>query len=550
MSAVAANDEDRLGAGEALLIETFGMRLLTYLCAVDDTAALLSRLEHGAPLPPASEVVLDHLIGLAQVIGARLAEHPGLPRHLAVDFVTTLPDGASIGTTLRLAAGGDVPTDLVEGVSDDVVKSSVGRMGIDAYPQLLLPEDHFSTGLPVSLYNHPSRATLQDAITADSALARLFKDDDASIGKHGYMYNSLGRSGSYQDVLFGEMIIASAWDTVTMTQPRPDVRDLLAQCYRNIDAVRSAIEGTPTAVQARIVFTGFRTGERVIPTPWGPLRPLKDWERELAPSALKGDVSGGQPDGSQVTVSYAGEMVLEANVAYAVVLSAPQREDKLSSWPVIAGAGSFRRLIEGTQLALLLATERPQQSWPTARLAWTWTADPLGHGSNVGWSDARSGTGFMPAELSGEECDSVSAWAHEVEERWVTRIDVAVRRLLRAANERTDMADRLVDAVIVWENLFGTSEGEPTLRISASIAWLLGDDAPQREELQRSVRSLYRSRSRIVHGATFDESVLVEDANTALRHARDAVRMLFRERSDVLALSNGAARSVRLIIGG
>lgn len=546
VTSAVAEDDVRLDAGEALLVKTFGIRLLAYLCAVGE-AQMVSRLEHGTVLSTAAEAVLGHLVRLAQVVGARLAEHPGLPRHLSIDLVRTVPDAIGLGTALRLSAGGKVPVDLVEGRSDDPVKSAVGRMAIDAFPQLLLPKDRFWPTLPVSVYHHPSREGLQEAITSDGALSRLFTEDDPSIGRHGYMYNSLGRGGSYQDVLFGEMVIASSWETMVMTEPRPEVRGLVEQCYRNVDTLRSALAGEPALVPARVVFTGFRTTELPISTPWGPLRPMTEWERELAPPALQGAVTGGQADGSQVTVSYAGEMLLEAEMPYAVVLSTPPRGEP---WPDIAGSGSLRRMIEGTQLSLLLATERPQSSWPTARLAWTWTADPLGHGSNIGWSDTRSGTGFMPAELSATECQSVSEWAHRIDGVWIAKVDVAVRRLLRAANERNDMADRLVDAVIVWENLFGTSEGEPTLRISSSMAWLLGTGSAEREELQRSLRSLYRSRSRIVHGGTLEEATLAQDANAALTYARDALRVLLRERPDLLALSDGSARSVRLIMGG
>lgn len=112
------------------------------------------------------------------------------------------------------------------------------------------------------------------------------------------------------------------------------------------------------------------------------------------------------------------------------------------------------------------------------------------------------------------------------------------------------MADRLVDAVIAWENLFGTSQGEPRLRISAALAWLLAEDSGARETLQSQAKSLYNSRSMIVHGGKPDESELAEPANAALTIARDALRVLFRDRPDVLALPDGAARSQRLILGG
>lgn len=216
----------------------------------------------------------------------------------------------------------------------------------------------------------------------------------------------------------------------------------------------------------------------------------------------------------------------------------------------IRGADSLQRIIEGVQLAVLLATDRPVDGWVTARLAWTWTADPLGHGPHTSWAEVRSSLGFMPTELRSEECDSVGEWARLISTNWTTRIDIAVRRLIGAANTRTDLADRLVDAVIVWENLFGTSQGEPRLRISSAMAWLLSDSATAREDLQFKLKAIYDYRSKIVHGAKFDESSLAEQANAALVYARDTLRALLRDRPDVLNLSDGAARSLRMIMGG
>jgi hypothetical protein len=552
-SHVTTEDRPQLDAVEALLVETFGMRLLGYLCGVDE-ARIVSRIEDRRALPTGAEAVLTRdLVLLAQMVAARLAESPQLPRGYAIDLARTLP-GRSIGmgTALRLSAGGEVPENLVHDPTTDPVKAQVGRMAIDAYPQLLLPRGKFDFGpvLAPSLFNHPAEQALQTAISADPALRRLFSEQDGTIGRCGYMYNSLGRGGSYQDVMFSSMVITSAWDALAMTHHHPNLPDLIEQCYRNVDAVRAALLGQPATIQGRIVFTGFRTGDQAVRTPWGTLRPMTDWERALAPPSLAGAVTGNDPDGGQVTVSYSGEMVLEAELPYAVLVSAPPGDNVFRTWPKIDGADTVRRIIEGVQLALLLSTERPEGQWAAARLSWSWSGDPLGHGSNLGWSDIRRGVGFMPAELTAEECQLVGEWAHHIEDRWTPRIDIAVRRLLRAVNERTDMADRLVDAVIVWENLFGTSEGEPTLRISSSLAWLLADDPAQREELQRKCRSLYRDRSRIVHGAAQDESALAESANAALRVARDALRVMFRERPELIALPDGAARSLRLIMGG
>lgn len=550
---VDSGETAQLGQVEALVLETYGLPLLAYLCATDETN-IRRRLEGAPVLELAGEEVLTReLVPLAQYVASQVAAQPGLPRSFSLDVLArpTSDGHMSIGLALRRAAGGDVPDGLALRIADDAVKSEVTHMTMDAFPLLLAPTDPDWPMPRVSLYQHPRRAGLQAAVQADAVLQRMFTEDDSGLGKRGYILTSLGRGGTFQDVMFGDMIITSAWDTVRMTRQHPSLVDLVEQVHLNIDALRDAIgRGNPT-VRALVVFTGFTTRDaQQVPTPWGLLRPLQGWERDLAPRALEGAVSGTSEDGSQVTVSYAGEMVLELDLPYSIAIRSWPAPDDIPELPKFTGVDTLRRSLEAIQLALLLATDRPSGSWATARMAWTWKEDPFSHGYGLEWSDVRSLPGFMPYELSPDECEQMSKWAQWIARGWTPRIDIAVRRLLSAANARTDMADRLVDSVIVWENLFGTSQGEPRLRISAAMAWLLASDPTAREALQTELKNLYDDRSKIVHGGKTDDPALAQSANAALTYARDALRALLRDRADVLELPDGAARSLRMIMGG
>lgn len=546
----------QLGDVEALVLETYGLPLLAYLCASDEQL-MRGRLEGASDLRPAAEgVLIRQLVPLARYIAGQVAAQPGLPKSFSLEVLgRRTEDGTtSVGMALHLASGGNEDlAELVSATAHDAVKAAITEMTIDNYPLLLAPTDGFWRGPRLSLFQHPRRTDLQAALQADPVLARMFPMDDPGIGRRGVLYTSLGRGGSFQDAMFGDMVIASAWDVAVTTTYRPTLAETVDQVHKGLDTLRSAVSGGAPDVPGRVVLTGFTTRDAdPIPTPWGQLRPLHAWERDLAPAILEGVVSGTDHHGNQATVSYAGEMVLESEIPYAVVIGGDEdlTADIPPKWPNIRGTDALRRRIEAVQLAVILATERPLGSWVTARLAWTWVGDPFGHGSNLGWSDPRSQPGFMPYALSSDECSAVAEWAGLIDAHWTPRIDIAVRRFLSAANSRTDMADRLVDAVIAWENLFGTSQGEPRLRISAALAWLLAEDSGARETLQSQAKSLYNSRSMIVHGGKPDESELAEPANAALTIARDALRVLFRDRPDVLALPDGAARSQRLILGG
>lgn len=553
-SSMESDPPKMLGSAESLLLETYGVRLLAFLCGVDEDV-MRTRLDGDRTLSNDAEAVLSGpLVTLAQRVAAQLVEQPQLPKQFALDFLARpLGDGEpSLGVRLRTEARGR--EDGLPSVDGDPVKAALFRLAADAFPVLLAPTDPHWPTPRISLFQHPVRPALQRAVQQDEFLRKLFTDDDPGLGRRGYLYTSLGRAGSFQDVMFSEMIISSAWDSLAMTVPAPSLADLLKRVDTHVDALRLAVRGKPVSVPGRIVLTGFSTDEpRVIETPWGVLRPLEAWERQLAPPGLEGAVSGTDTLGNHTTVSYAGEMVLEILVPYTIAIG--QASELLSNapaaWPAAQGLDASRRCLEGLQLALLLATERQVGSWVTARLAWQWTADPLGHGENTSWVDARQQPGFMPYRLDEKECKALERWASLIEQHWTEKINIGVRRLLSAANVRTDMADRLVDAVIVWENLFGTSQGESRLRISTAMAWLLHpDDVEAREARQPQLRKIYDDRSSIVHGGKAAELTLVDKANTALTAARDVLRVLFKDRPDVLALPDGAARSNHLILGG
>ena len=540
-----------LGQAEALVLETYGPSLLAFLCACDEDT-LVERLEGKGTLSDEAEGVLKDLVPLAQQVATQMASQPGLPRSLALRVLATqVADGStSVGLHLHLRAGGS-SVDLPVTTSDDPVKDAVRVMALDAYPLLLAPMEAYRFSPDVQMHMHPRRQGLQDAVQADPALARLFPEDDPGLGREGFLHNSLGRGFSHQDVMFGEMIIGSAWNIASRYARVPTPHDLIKWVDLGVDTLRAASLGQEAQVPALLVFTGFKTfnGEAIV-TPWGPLRALTDWEREFVLPGLEGAVMGAQEDGTPVTVQHAGEMVLETSLPYSIVVAKPPWRDTMDEFPRSRGADLMRHQIEALQLAITLATDRPAGSWVNAKLAWSWIGDPYGHGASVSWSQGQNQPGFMPHELSSAECVAVGEWATRVEQRWRPALDIAVRRLLSAANSRADMADRLVDAVIVWENLFGTSQGEPRLRISAAMAWLMAAEPSAREGLASKLKDIYDFRSKIVHGGQYDESSLGEQANSSLIYARDALRILFRDRTDVLGLGDGAGRSLRLIMGG
>jgi len=537
-------------AVEALLIETFGFPFLEYVSATDEPT-LRARLEGTVQLPAQVEQALEALVPIAEHVAAEAAKSKlGSPSFHLQMFVFPSETQLGVWNELRLAAGGALPQ--VPEIADDELASLLLQVALVQYPSYLLPDDPSDPFPPrgFNLFRHPSQPRLVQLIGSDERLSRLFTDDDPGLGKQGFVYTSLGHGFGLQSVMLGEMLLRAGWDGARMWSSKPTFDSFCTEALNALEVVRSVAIGEPARIRALVAFTGVLPGDREISTPWGSLRAPTEVERQAAPASVAGAVTGTDADGNQVTVSYAGEMVLETELQYSVLVRSPQEIDHTSwEWPDLLGADDLRHVLEAVELSTLFTVATPPGSVVIARPSWAWIGDPLTHGRRVRSWDVRSGPGFTPYQLSAAECDEFGAWCERVHDHRTPAIDIAIRRVMSAAQVRTDPADRLVDSVIVWENLFGTREGEVTLRVSLAMAWLLEPASPpRRQSLQRRLKALYAARSDIVHGNPYDPRRVADLANEAFACSVRALAALFRDHPDLLAYTDGGARGLRLML--
>jgi Apea-like HEPN len=138
-------------------------------------------------------------------------------------------------------------------------------------------------------------------------------------------------------------------------------------------------------------------------------------------------------------------------------------------------------------------------------------------------------------------------WANRIDRHYSDRIDIAVKRTLSSLTTRWDAMDRLIDAMVALENLFGTGSGELAFRISAGCAHLVERAPVRRVEIQKEVARLYTVRSRIVHGAHAPAPSDVDpDARAASDFAVRSLRALFLRRPELIDATD---RARRLILG-
>jgi len=151
------------------------------------------------------------------------------------------------------------------------------------------------------------------------------------------------------------------------------------------------------------------------------------------------------------------------------------------------------------------------------------------------------------AELAiADESDAraIADWALSLGTVNDSAIRIAQRRLVSALS-RSDPVDGFVDAVVAWENLFGSRQGELGFRISTAMASLLSGDANERLRLQREINKQYNRRSDVVHGSDPPPCEEATDLrNRAVVLALSALRRLYRDFQGLIADSDRARKIV------
>ncbi len=290
---------------------------------------------------------------------------------------------------------------------------------------------------------------------------------------------------------------------------------------------------------------GYRLPEGTeIDLGWGVLRSIRPEDQWLVPTSLKQSDSG---DG--VTIAYGGEIVFDCQLRYSIEIREPHDDPALNSFDVSTSRELQRRLYS-LQLGAALATD-DRDRFVTS--TWHAVLEPLAQSVSVGYADPRRGRKLSPNLLTDEEAAKWSTWSKAALEHCGPTVRIAQTRTLLAISSRDDPTDSLIDTVTALENLFGSGAGELTLRISSSVAWLLGQDLADRIQRQKEVRKIYELRSKILHGAldpTGDITTVVM-SNSALDVVLDVWRKLLTDRTDLLdEATKSHDRSARLIVGG
>lgn len=152
---------------------------------------------------------------------------------------------------------------------------------------------------------------------------------------------------------------------------------------------------------------------------------------------------------------------------------------------------------------------------------------------------------WVPKVAYGEaELNRLGDWIKRLQGADIGHISIAADRILRAIFE-VEAAESLIDAVIAWENLFG-SRIETAYKVTASLTVLCEDDPGKRIAFRKDLDKLYDDRSRLVHGDKAQAEY--ETRNRAIQIGLEAIARLIEKRPDLLELAKSSRRADRLLL--
>jgi len=539
-------------ASERALFEHIGDDALAYLLATDiETLRVRLQEPEDHRLTAQQEEVLAQLVAIDLQMQA-WQNGPDTSSEWAARLSgLSEPDPtASLGNLARRVSGGNVP----EAGGTSVLEKALLKMALDCYPGQLVkdPDEPFWAmgSLSRSLFSNPENKMFQSAVQQDPILSRLYTEENEQSGPVGSVIRSVGSGGTVQLWTLAETLLDTGWSLASLSTKRPTIEEFSAAVLSTLDTLRAAIKGDSATVPARMGLTGVLFPDSIdeMKLSWARVRRADERDDHWAKrSGLTGRLTGTNEHGETATINYEGDLVLELDAPY--VLSIRELDITTDPWPeaLLISARALEEALENLRLGLLLV-------FPDRRVilhsSWQTQIDPLSRGLILGWNDVTHSVGLMPTQLTETQVKDWQRWATKVGSHRIPTIAVAVRRMLASVAERRTMEDILVDAVIVWENLFG-AKTETTLRVSSSLAWLLGTSPKDRRDRQSRYKKIYEFRSRVVHGTpNVNQRDLRSYALEAVQISIDALRAIFDQHPDLLEIDSSEERSLEIMHRG
>lgn len=525
------------------LLDVYDVDFLAYVLN-ENRDQVHQRLTDGGPLLAGErEAVLNSLFAMENSVRPQ-SPNQILQREIQLATYQANLGGSLIALYRRACGGGGVDisaaTDEVERLLLDFAASTYPlHLQLD-FNSARSPKQHYPT-LAFAFINHPNNQLLQDAVMADGVLSKLYSDPSRGA------LRSTGQVGVIPMLmLFGDQIVNAAWHWAHFDSARPSFDEYSRRILAVIRVLKAGLRGDEALVPMRIGLAGVLLPVGMDSVGFGGARVRRADERDeyLTRSIpITGQLGTTNAQGEAVKIDYVGNLTLELDIPFKIVL---RKLDKANTWSdQLRDLSPSGEPVEHLRLALILAGGGETS---TVFRTWTSVVDPFTTAASIGWNDPTQGLNILPAQLIEDQVASWTEWTSLIDKQQTAQTNVSIRRILRAVSERKEPEDTLIDAVIVWENLFGSAQ-ETTLRVTTSVAWMLGADVEKRKALADELRKIYNHRSYIVHGnAGLKTSQTGPYARRAIEISIELLRTVFKDHPELLKLKDGAARSTLVLL--
>lgn len=438
-------------------------------------------------------------------------------------------------------------TDTVEGCLAQIVQ--------DLYAGLVIysrTEDKAKAKTPWGYwcFQHPLKREFDRLVMQDSDLRHLFLGSNETPKFTGWNTRSTGLSGTNDLLLFAGNIIGSGLKIAQFSGDPLTVDGIVAGALMSVAMIRLSLQGEDVSIPVRVGFSGILLpdGCNTIEMTGGIIRATREEDRYFwcgTPLDSSGGASMRTADGQITKISHHGDIVLELDVPYTISLD---RSDDEQWWlpGKMATLARINEAVENLRLGLLLS--KPSDRYTIVQ-SWTSIADPMDPWNGLSYANESAFFSLRPAQLGEVELGEWVRWANLVDDHRTSSVSVSIRRMLMASSERSNPEDILVDAVMVWENLFGC-DFDTTKKITGALAVLLspeGGRSSEKFDRQKSYKRIYGLRSRVVHGVPGLDLMEVGDgAQEAVDVSISALREIFGEQHYLLAIDSSDKRGEKL----
>lgn len=497
----------------------------------------------GDPVEPLSDAQAGVAAILCSALAADEAVGPGLwarRRLLQLAEFDEFYGTTRLNYLRHLTAGMASPVRV--GAGGDPVLEALESLAVAMYGELLLETEKplmSRTGAPGS----PEYLRAEATVRADRSMP--FAADGPT--QHGVvLHSSTGHGGGIRPGDVAPAIVCSAWELECLVHPAPSLDLLLARLPDQLSNARQALNKHKARAVAVVSLTGILLPpDAILQLNWGRIRPARQSDHPGLASLLQKPLPISRTEaGEELRITDNGDVIVEAQVPLRYSDPLPSTPPEVV-WPPQISESVVTDYVTKIRLALLLALDRDPP--PVVFSSWSWFIEPISTMGTMGRVDADSYAPRTPTLLTPDEANAWQGWIQQLEGIQLSRLGVAPKRILRAAAERRDPGDRLIDSVICWEALFGGGT-ELTFKVSASIARLLHPAGPDRRKMRKEAAETYQLRSSIVHGVDVGDSVIVGASQRAMTLTVEVMRVLLRDRRELINMTS-VERSTEILMG-